>query len=146
MAKYTDNTNGGVEVDRDPADPTTKWLLEQGYLGKVKTSDKDGNRGLVATSTPAKDDPTLAANREKPTPVDKIKPHLANGDDTGDTGETVHGKHMGLDAEVTSTAPTVKVKPNAAAGKDAGVSDDTGASLKPEIDKGTEKVTTGTPA
>ena len=66
---------------------------------------------------PASDDPTLAENREKPVPVDKIKPHLANENPEAAEGETTLGKSMGLDAKVDkATAPAVKVTSH----KDAG--------------------------
>jgi hypothetical protein len=120
MTIYTDNTNGGVDIDLDADAAKTKWLLEQGYIGKKRTGKKDEERGRDATSVPAAEDPTLAVNRESPVPIGSIEPHLANGDDEGDTGETTHGKNMGLEAEaVAETGPDVKVRTHKNAGTEA---------------------------
>ena len=112
--KYLDATNAGAEIDLDAADPKTKWLVAEGYL--VKPGEKDEERGIYQTSEPAKGDPTLAENREKP---GAPKEHLSNLGDEGDSGETTHGKNMGLDAEpVGAPGPKVKIT----AHKDAGAS------------------------
>lgn len=115
---YLDATNGNAEVSLKD-DAKTKWLLDNGYLTLPKPGKKDEDRGLTATSPPASADPTLAENREKPTPVDKFEPHLANGDDDpSENAETVHGRHMGLDAEpVGNPGPDVKVTTHKDAGK-----------------------------
>jgi len=142
MTTYVDHTNAGKDVEITD-DTKAKWLLDQGYISrKTASKAKDADeRGRYATSPPASDDPTLAENRERPTPPEKIKPHVANSDDTGTSGETTHGKDMGLDADVRPGAPKVKVTTT----KDAGTLPETdpGASLKAEIDKEQEKVTPG---
>lgn len=115
--KYLDATNGGAEVDLDANDARTKWLVAEGYL--VKPSEKDEERGVYQTSEPAKGDPTLAENRERPVPVDKLKPHVANDAEPA-AAETVHGKNMGLEAEPVGNvdqAPKVKVTTHKDAGK-----------------------------
>lgn len=125
MTTYIDHTNAGAEVEIDDA-AKAKWLLDNGYISpKTPSKAKDADqRGVYATSPPADEDPTLAENREAPTPVDKIKPHLANDGDEGQTGETVHGKNMGLDAEpVADGGPDVKVKTGKTPAKQAKVSD-----------------------
>jgi hypothetical protein len=175
MTLYTDNANGGVDIDLDPADGKTKWLLENGYLGIKSPKKADEDRGRYATSAAAKDDPTLAANREAPVPVAKLKPHVAN-DDQDTSGETVLGRDRGLDADLVGNvdqAPKAKFKSNAKAGEipvvdtatqdtslKAAIDKDQGqpkplqpkeaapeqSDLKKAIDKGTEDVTTGSPA
>ena len=121
MTTYVDHTNGGVDVDITD-ETKAKWLLDQGYISpKTKSKAKDADvRGIYATSPAAKDDPTLAENREAPVPVDKLEPHLANGGDEGDSGETVHGKDMGLGVEPKGgQVPDVKVTTHKDAGKGA---------------------------
>ena len=175
MTVFTDNANGGVDIDLDPADGKTKWLLENGYLGVKSPKKADEDRGRYATSEPAKNDPTLAINREAPTPVDKLKPHVAN-DEQPAGGETTLGKDRGLNADLVGNvdqAPKAKFKSSADAGKIPDTDTATeGTSLKAEIDKqqgqpkplqpketapeqsdlkkaidkGTEEVTTGSPA
>jgi hypothetical protein len=176
MTLYTDNSNGGVDIDLDPADGKTKWLLENGYLGIKSPKKADEDRGRYATSEPAKNDPTLAANREAPVPNDKLKPHVANGGDEDQQGETTLGKDRGLEAPLVGNldqAPKAKFKSNPDAGKIPAVdttTEDTSlkaaidkeqgqpkplqpketapekSDLKVAIDKGTEDVTTGSPA
>lgn len=111
MTTYIDHTNAGAEVEIDDA-AKAKWLLDNGYISpKTPSKAKDADtRGIYATSPPADQDITLAENRERPSSPDKIKPHVAN-DDGATGGETVHGKNMGLDADLVSpdTAPTVKI-------------------------------------
>ena len=115
MTTYVDHTNAGSDVEIEDA-AKAKFLLENGYISrKGKPSEKDAERGLYATSVPADSDPTLAENREKPVPVNKIPAHVANEGDEAQ-GETVHGKNMGLDAEpVAATGPKVKVDAKAKA-------------------------------
>lgn len=135
MTVYTDNTNGGVDIDLNPDDAKTKWLLEQGYLGVKKPTKGQEDRGRTATSVPASQDPTLAINREDPVPVDKIKAHVANeGVDQNEGAETVHGSNMGLEADqVGAPGPAVKVTTHKDAGKEP-VGDE-GSSLKSAIEK-----------
>lgn len=137
MTIYTDNANGGVDIDLNPDDAKTKWLLENGYIGVKKPTKSQEDRGRTATSVPAKDDPTLAVNRENPVPVSKIAPHVANeGVDQNEGAETVLGKSRGLDAEVSVTAPKVKVTPHAKAGEEPKSEPELpNASLKEAIDK-----------
>jgi hypothetical protein len=109
MTEYIDHTNAGAKVDIDD-EAKAQWMLDNGYISKVTPSKaKDaGDRGVYVTSPPADQDPTLAENREKPA---EPKPHVANGDDEGQSGETVHGRNMGLDAEpVADSGPKVEVK------------------------------------
>jgi len=137
MTIFTDNANGGVDIDLDPADGNTKWLLENGYLGIKSPKKADADRGRYATSEPAKNDPTLAANRETPVPVEKLKPHVAN-DDVDTTGGTVLGNNRGLEADLvgnTDQAPQAKFKSSADAGKVAVADAPEGVSLKAAIDK-----------
>jgi hypothetical protein len=138
MAVYTDHTNGGVDIDLDPNDSQTKWLLAEGYLGLKKPGKKDEDRGRYITSPPASDDPTLAINRESPTPVSKLKPHVANdGEPDADAGTTTLGANAGLEAKPVGNvdqAPNVKFKSNAKAGQEP-TSDAESASLKDAIDK-----------
>jgi hypothetical protein len=136
MATYTDNSNGGVDVTVDDA-AKAEWLLNEGYVGKKRTTEKDEERGIYAVSAPAKNDPTLAENREKPTGVNEQKPHVANDGTEGET-ETVLGKDRGLDAKPvgnTDQAPKVKFTPHAKAGDFETVDDLETNSLKKEIEK-----------
>ena len=137
MAKYTDNANGGADIELDAADPKTKWLLEQGYIGKPKTTEKDDERGKYATSVPAKEDPTLAINREEPRKLAGAKGFLSNDGVEPEGGETVLGKDRGLDAKVSDTAPKVKVTAHAKAGElpEADTKEPENTSLKEGIDK-----------
>ena len=64
----------GETVDL-PSDEA-QWYLQNGYVSRVRGTEDD-DFGKLATSSDAKDDPTLAENREKPEPP---KPHLANVD------------------------------------------------------------------
>jgi hypothetical protein len=137
MAKYTDNANGGAEIELDATDPRTKFLIEEGYVGKPKVTEKDDERGKYATSVAAKDDPRLAINREDPTPVNKQRGHIANADIGPEGGETILGKDRGLDAKVTDTAPKVKVTAHAKAGElpEVDRKEPENSSLKEGIDK-----------
>jgi hypothetical protein len=139
MTIYTDNTNGGVDIDLNPDDKQTKWLLAEGYVGLKKPTKKDEDRGRYMTSPPASDDPTLAINRESPTPVDKLKPHIANDDVDTDAGVTTLGANAGLEAKPVGNvdqAPKVKFTSHAKAGEIPAI-DDTAetSSLKEAIDK-----------
>ena len=143
---YLDATNGNAEVELDPSDAKTKWLLSEGYLTIVKPKKADEDRGRDMTSVPAQFDPTLAVNREKPTPVNDIPPHVANGDDEGDEGETTHGANMGLDADPvgnTDQAPDVKITTHKDAGTEGAVEGGSDASLKEDIAKQEQDTTTG---
>ena len=120
MTTYLDATNGNKEIELDSTAEKTKWLLAMGYLSIKKPLKRDEDRGREATSVPAKEDPTLAANREAPVPVSQIEPHLANEDADVEGGETTHGKNMGLDAEpVNATGPKVEIKGSKDAGTQA---------------------------
>ena len=135
MTTYTDNANGGVDIDL-PDGPKTDWLLEEGYIGLKKPTKSQEDRGRTATSVPAKDDPTLAINRETPVGISEMEPHVANeGVDQNEGAETVLGKDRGLKAKVSDTAPTVKVTSHAKAGLDPAADTDEGSSLKSAIDK-----------
>lgn len=110
---YIDHTNGGKETtDIDPKQ--VDFLLSQGYISK-----KGGNKedfGRTATAPAAKDDPTLAANREAPVAPNALKPHVSNMESPG--GETTLGKDRGLDAAPKGAhLPKVKVTSDKDAGK-----------------------------
>lgn len=112
--KYIDHTNGGKEITGvDPKQ--VDFLVSQGYISPVGGNKDDFGR--TATAPAAKDDPTLAANREAPVPNDQLEPHIANADQGAEKRETTVGKHLGLDAKPAAGSPDVKVKPNAKAGK-----------------------------
>lgn len=111
MTTYVDHTNAGADVVIDD-EAKANWLLSQGYISKKTASKaKDADqRGIYVTSPPADQDPTLAENRERPVPVNKIEPHVANDAEPEGT-EVAHGKNMGLDAEqVAPTGPEVEIK------------------------------------
>lgn len=60
------------------ADDGLEWYVQNGYVSRVRGTEDD-DFGLLATSSKADVDPTLAENREAP---GKPEPHLSNVDVT----------------------------------------------------------------